>query len=210
MRKLLSSFVLFFSSQCLANRTAQVRYVDCVDGHSNALRRALVLPLNQSELTLPGPSACLEQCLNIDRVFSYFLVHVPADKQFVNQLVCACVTKETLQAVASLDDELCNLPCPKGSGHFVDAANLSGIQARERSVEESLLPNSRPRFLALPDLKAERGSYRTGARRMPAHHSTCGDGLGLLSVYETDSSSSRALTTVGLLVLVLIVFFNLM
>lgn len=208
MKKLISIFVLFFSGLCLANLRAEVRYVDCVDGRSAALSTAFVLPLKQSELTRLGPSVCSEQCLYIDRTFSYFLVHVPAGKQFVNQLVCACVTEKAFEAVPSLDDDLCHLPCPKGNGHFIDAVNLTGIYIQDRNVDDSLLPKNRPRFLGLSGLMTSSDNRQKGVKKTPKNHFTCGDGLGLLSVYEIDNSSPGPIKSLPIVVLLFISFLN--
>jgi len=170
----------------------ELSYLQCIHERSLKKQKFLVFPINQTDLNQPGPSACAESCVEINETYIYFLVHIPAIGNFTNQLVCGCGNRGALPPIHS-PDSLCNLPCPQGmnsSVEFIDVVHLTG--GSTETVEPWLPEHSKgPRFLALPGgVPATQNNTSQRRRRPPATHRTCGNGQGLLSVYEFRTSSS--------------------
>lgn len=195
------SRTLFLVLSCLAQwwswtvALPELSYLQCVNHRSINQQKALIFPMNQTDLNQPGPSACAESCVQINETYIYFMVHVPASGDFTNQLVCGCGTRGALPLI-HVPDSSCNLPCPQGvnsSVEFIDAVRLTG--GSKAATVEPWFPerSAGPRFLALPGgVPAKQNNTSKRRRKPPATHRTCGDGQGLLSAYEFLTSRSSA------------------
>lgn len=190
--------------RCWATERSELSYLQCIHEKSLSLKKVLVFPLNQSDLIQPGPSACAESCIIIYDAHVYFFVHVPAKGSFTNKLVCGCGKAAALLSVPLFPDSSCNLPCPQGKNstdEFIDAVHITGGAVTSKVMEpwfpdrpDVTAQNKGPRFLALPG-GIPAGQKNTTKRRIrpPATHRTCGDGQGLLSVYEFSLNSSASI-----------------
>lgn len=173
-----------------------------------------MFPLNQTDITVQGPLACAESCLEIDGTYVYFLVHVPASGSFVNKLVCGCGYLGVLQSAPDVLDSSCNLPCPQGGNDTVDAVQLTGgIQTTEEMAprfpnKPSPSSHNKNRLLTVPGGVAGLKNPGQIRKRQPPSHRTCGNGHGLLSVYEflqtNSANNSRQLRCLAILLALLI------
>ena len=193
-----ATFLLLLSCLvcCWATQLIELSYLQCVDVNSLSPRKVLAFPFNQTDLTKPGPSACAESCLEIDEVYVYFLVHVPARGEFANKLVCGCGIGGALVSTQELPDSQCNLPCPQGSNSTIDAVHLTGGPAESEAAEpwfpdrHGATSTNKGRFLALPGGVSGLKNPGRIRKKPPANHRTCGNGHGLLSAYELLQTSS--------------------
>ncbi len=195
-----TTFLLFLFSLvwCRATELPELSYLQCVDFSSLSPRKVLVFPLNQTDLTKPGPTACAESCIEIDETYVYFLVHVPARGDFTNKLVCGCGFAGIFVSVQELPDSLCNLPCPLGSNSTIDVVQLTGgsVESEATAMEpwfpdrQGATSTNKGRFLALPGGVSGLKNPGRVRKRPPATHRTCGDGRGFISAYEFFQTSS--------------------
>lgn len=178
-----------------ADDSPKLSYLQCVSDSSLSNKKSqkvLVFPINQTDLEEPGPSACAKNCLQIKPTYYYFFVHVPAkgSPNFINKLVCGCGNIDSLRSVPEQRDSLCNLPCPLGNNHTIDAVQLTGgdSQVVEDQSWNPDKPNANSqnkiRLLTVPGGVAGLKNPGQIRRKPAASHRTCGNGHGFLSVYE--------------------------
>ena len=169
-----------------------VRYLKCVEWQQIYSPTMLVLPLNQSLLTLPGPLACALSCKaneRKDHTYTYAIMHVSAKGKFANQLVCGCGLKNILDGTSGMPDDHCEMPCPQGANATVDAVHRGREKKKKqrRDVDQSLqqIRLNLPRGSGSGTSSNSKGAHR-------ANRQTCGNGLGLLSAYEILRNSAQA------------------
>lgn len=204
-------FLLVFCYLCKSNQVPELSYLQCVNANSLNPKTVLIFPLNQTELTQPGYLECTWNCVEIDINYVYFFVHVPASGIFTNQLVCGCGTSKALLSVPDLPDSSCNLPCPQGVNATIDAVYLTGGSNNKSEVIEPWLLG-RPGVTSAPSkgrfFNPSEGVASTQGKRRhrpPGHLRTCGDGHGLISVYEFRlNGSTSTKISIGTLVLSLL------
>lgn len=201
---------------CWADQSLRLKYLQCVSYDSLSPRKVLVFPLNQTELKETGPYECAKSCLEIDSRYVFFMVHVPATGSFSNQLVCGCGTERALDSAPELLDSSCNLPCPQGSNGTINAVQLSASgEGSSKKLSESWFPDkpsapstSKGRLLSLPSGVSGLKNPNQNRKRPSPDHRTCGNGHGLLSVYEflKNSSANNSQLKTLILVSILIIY----